>query len=561
MQSICDRKTSDISDSENEDDVDDVNAAYDSDTEEYAGSSSDSDDDGSSGVGISQRRPLWKAANSSPANNVPVLETGCVFSEARLEFSPADYYKQYVDDNMLEKMAEKTNQRILRERGIISKITGQEVKQFLGCSMLMGVIGYPRIRFFWKKGLAVSSVADTMPRDRFFLLRSNLCCQLDDDISDDDKKSERLWKVAPFVEMVRKGCLGLERPNCFCVDEQVIPFSGRCPMKQYIPNKPNPVGLKNFVLAGKDGLIYDFAIYKGKETFPDFGLGISGNSVLKLVETVPACSTLYCDRWFSSVGLMDELMKKGIFGTGTLMKNRMPKEAHFTNDKDLLKKSRGTSEQRLRQDSTLACTKWVDKKPIVMLSAAFGVEPEDKCKRWCKKDKKFLDVPRPSVIRNYNANMGGVDLADRMLSLYAQRSRTNRWTLRTILHMSDLACVNSWLQYRADKKAEGVQRKNILEYLDFKLCVAEALIWQKVIATRQEDEDDLDIPPRKRPKALPSEHFRKTDALHLPMKDDLPNGARCRNAGCSMKTRHRCARCDVYLCIEVGRDCFYEFHS
>lgn len=119
-------------------------------------------------------------------------------------------------------------------------------------------------------------------------------------------------------------------------------------------------------------------------------------------------------------------MKKGIFGTGTLMKNRMPKDAHFTNDKDLLKKSQGTSEQQLRQDSTLACTKWVDKKSIVMLSAAFGVEPEDKCKRWCKKDKKFLDVPHPSVIRNYNANMGGVDLADRMLSLYAQRSRTNR---------------------------------------------------------------------------------------------------------------------------------------
>ncbi|KAH7947470.1 hypothetical protein HPB52_012259 [Rhipicephalus sanguineus] len=74
---------------------------------------------------------------------------------------------------------------------------------------------------------------------------------------------------------------------------------------------------------------------------------------------------------------MDELMKKGIFGTGTLMKNRMPKEAHLTDDKDLLKKSRGTSVQRLRPDSTLACTKWVDKKPIVMLSAAFGVEPED----------------------------------------------------------------------------------------------------------------------------------------------------------------------------------------
>ncbi|KAL3201360.1 hypothetical protein MRX96_042960 [Rhipicephalus microplus] len=104
LQSICDRETSDISDSENEDDVDDVNAAYDSDTEEYAGSSSDSDDDGSSGVGISQRRPLWKAANILHQQTMCLFSRrGVFFSEARLEFSPADYYKQYVDDNMLEK--------------------------------------------------------------------------------------------------------------------------------------------------------------------------------------------------------------------------------------------------------------------------------------------------------------------------------------------------------------------------------------------------------------------------------------------------------------------------
>ncbi|CAN7948616.1 unnamed protein product [Ixodes pacificus] len=36
-------------------------------------------------------------------------------------------------------------------RGTIAKVTGQEVKQFLGFSMLMGVIGYPRIRFFGRR--------------------------------------------------------------------------------------------------------------------------------------------------------------------------------------------------------------------------------------------------------------------------------------------------------------------------------------------------------------------------------------------------------------------------
>lgn len=220
MPSICERETSDISESENEDDVNNVNGAYDSDTEEYAGSSTDR------GADNSQRRVLWKAADSAPANDVPVLETGSVFSEKRSEFSPVDYYKHYVDDIMLEKMAEKTNQIILRVRETIAKVTGQEVKQFLSCSMLMGVIGYPRIRFFWKKSLAVSSIADTMPRDRFFLLRSNLCCQLNDDVSDDDKKRERLWKVVPFVEMVRKGCLGLKDPTTFVWMSKLSHFQG-----------------------------------------------------------------------------------------------------------------------------------------------------------------------------------------------------------------------------------------------------------------------------------------------------------------------------------------------
>lgn len=61
--------------------------------------------------------------------------------------------------------------------------------------------------------MAVSAISDTMTRDCFFQIRSNLCCQIEDDVTDNDKKPERLWKVAPFVEMVRKGCLSLERPK------------------------------------------------------------------------------------------------------------------------------------------------------------------------------------------------------------------------------------------------------------------------------------------------------------------------------------------------------------
>ncbi|KAG0445417.1 hypothetical protein HPB47_015438 [Ixodes persulcatus] len=76
---------------------------------------------------------------------------------------------------------------------------------------------------------------------------------------------------------------------------------GRCGIKQYVPNEPNAVGLKNFVLASARA---------GRHSFPDMGLGVARNSVLALVQAVPTCFIIYFDRCFTFVSLVDELLKK-----------------------------------------------------------------------------------------------------------------------------------------------------------------------------------------------------------------------------------------------------------
>ncbi|GFS02519.1 PiggyBac transposable element-derived protein 4 [Elysia marginata] len=57
-------------------------------------------------------------------------------------------------------------------------------------------------------------------------------------------------KLAPRIELLNLHLSNLQRyyvPGAnLTVDEQLIPFRGRCPIIQYIPSKPAKYGLKLF---------------------------------------------------------------------------------------------------------------------------------------------------------------------------------------------------------------------------------------------------------------------------------------------------------------------------
>ena len=38
-----------------------------------------------------------------------------------------------------------------------------------------------------------------------------------------------------------------------------------------------------------------------------------------------------------------------------------------------------------------------------------AVEPKDTCRRWDSSEKKYVEIKRPAVIKEYNKYMGGVD--------------------------------------------------------------------------------------------------------------------------------------------------------
>ena len=124
-------------------------------------------------------------------------------------------------------------------------------------------------------------------------------------MSDDVKKQDGLWKVRPLLDRIRTGCLKQAQPSMISIDEQIIPFTGMCRMKQYVPNKPNPVGLKNFVAARPDGLVVDFVVYQGANSFqpipPELKSGVGGTVVSHLSESFTSGTRIYCDGYFTSL--------------------------------------------------------------------------------------------------------------------------------------------------------------------------------------------------------------------------------------------------------------------
>ncbi|CAH2098354.1 unnamed protein product [Euphydryas editha] len=356
----------------------------------------------------------------------------------------------------------------------------------------------------------------------------------------------------------------------------IIPFTGACPMRQYCPGKPNPTGLKAFILANPNGLVCDVRIYQGKKTGTKTGHGefnVGESAVLTLTETLVPGHIIYCDRFFTSIKLIDELQKRGFKCAGTIMKNRLPKYLlhNLQTDKQLAKQGRGSYDVLVREDEQIALTKWYDNKSVMFLSSIHAAETIDECRRYDRKTRSYVHVKRPEVVKQYNSNMGGVDLTDRLLAVCPSRMRTKKWTVRFISHFIDLSIVNAWINYKADQKMQGVRSHKILQLRAFKQSISEKILDDYLLSENEIEratEESLDVMEEKvskttkrgRPpvKAIPSTSLRQRGSLHLPAMGTSQH--RCRQKSCVMKTTIYCQACDLPLCLTAKRNCFADFH-
>lgn len=158
--------------------------------------------------------------------------------------APVDYYFRYVSKQLFDIMAEMTNiYAIHSNKPRFKPTTTQEIEILFGLHLATGIFSYPCLKMFWETGISIPLFSENMARDRFFELRNNL--HLVDNTIIPAGCKDAFYKVRPIFDAVRNRCLELPLEKELCVDEQMVPFTGRpsgsSPTPQIIPRRPGEV--------------------------------------------------------------------------------------------------------------------------------------------------------------------------------------------------------------------------------------------------------------------------------------------------------------------------------
>ncbi|GBM59546.1 hypothetical protein AVEN_63061-1 [Araneus ventricosus] len=183
-------------------------------------------------------------------------------SDVSEPLTPLDSFFEYLSEEFFEEVAAQTNLYSVQQSLKSMNTNAKEIIRLVGHHVWMDTLKFPQVILVPE--FELDCFSEAMIRNRFSTFRQNL--YFVDNLAPHND-SDKLWKVQPFLQAIKEKCLSLPRLKQISFDEQMIPFTGRCSLRQYVPNKPNPVELKNFVLSARDGLVLDFIIYDGKAAF------------------------------------------------------------------------------------------------------------------------------------------------------------------------------------------------------------------------------------------------------------------------------------------------------
>lgn len=391
--------------------------------------------------------------------------------------SPLEYFKTFYPDNLFQMLAEQANIYFFQSKAPQQLGTNaKEIEMLVGTLFKMGVIQMPNVRDYYANETFYEPVASVMSRNRFQLLCRYLHFENNCDPNVD--KSDKSWKLKPFLQILRENFLKVEPEEHQAVDEISIPYKGQKGPRQYNPKKPHKWHFTVFARAGSSGFVYDFFLYTGssKSTSSSNGIGTTGSHVIRLCETLSTGVPfkVFADNFFVSLALVRRMKELGFDFTGTFRTNRIP--VAFDSDKKIKNGDRGATDSRVHSEDNIIVVKWFDTRPVHLISTYAGVEETTAIRRYDRKRKEYINVQCPEIVTEYNKFMGGIDLMDSLTALYKYSLRSNRWTMFIWHHMTHVALVNAWLLHRRQASKYNFQVSYTLAYVVYRAYFIQCIL-------------------------------------------------------------------------------------
>lgn len=489
--------------------------------------------------------------------------------------TPFQCFQYFLTDEMIESIAEFTNLGAKQVNINTSfSVTNIEIRQYVGILLYMSLYRYPNTEEYW--GLySFESIRTTMTSKRFEAIKKHLRFN---DFSKMRKKQhpdhDPLFKIRPIYNHLNERFDSVPKLARLCVDEQMCSTKMISAFRQYMPAKPHKWGMKLFNLCDTTGFSYRFEVYCGAGDnvvlpgTPD--LGATGNIVVRLSQTIPEFKNhiLYFDNFYTSLPLLVYLRSRGIYSLGTARINRVNNCKLSNNVKG---RNRGYSEEYVGSAHGIDITNvlWQDTKNVVLLSTYVGVlpfrsqEPQtqpSKITRYDRKNKQYLEIDCPRIIKEYNRHMGGVDLMDGLMGRYHIRIKTRSSSMRLFYHMIDMAITNSYLLFRRIHPDQEV-----IQLPKFRAQIADALCtFERVPEKRTVGRPSLTVQKQK-PAAKktysPSCDVRYDGVGHLCRALERTGKKTCKMPNCKSETQMFCIKCNLNLCCAPNRNCFEDFHN
>ncbi|XP_063219730.1 piggyBac transposable element-derived protein 4 [Bacillus rossius redtenbacheri] len=290
----------------------------------------------------------------------------------------------------------------------------EEIYVFLALVVAQSIVKKPTYQMYWAKNPIFDTpfFRKTMPFRRFVQLKQFLHFVDNESYDAATHPNPKLNKIWPIYIHLQNKFSELYTPEKdVTVDESLMLYKGRLGWKQYLPLKRARFGIKSFMLCeSSSGYVYSFVIYTGRGTnFDDEykGLPMSSQVVMSLVK--PLLGKGYCvitDNFYTSPQLSDMLLshRTDSYGTVKTTRKEMPPELR----KQKLPKGSVIAFQR----GKLLGLKWMDKKPVTMLSTIHNSE----MKSVTIYGQQHI---KPQVVLDYNSTVGGVDIVDQRTTDYA----------------------------------------------------------------------------------------------------------------------------------------------